>query len=273
MRRNNRDVRNHNGERRPRGTAWIALVALGIGISMQTATLGATSVLLGDVTIQLHSARYYRNGDYTRFVYAVTTPAGTICPYWILATCEDVFAALATTSSGIEWVESPFSGLRFTPHQRNEKFYLYLRGQWGVSETQVGALADGPGGGRLVTGWIDGPSCGASSLSIEVISGADVEFPEITGPGRYPASNGTTLRVVSTAAGWILSASESFVVPDGGSEDALQRVFEVTTGPHAGSAGVSDVLVTYALSVAESDFNSLPEGTYEITITYTVTID
>jgi hypothetical protein len=93
------------------------------------------------------------------------------------------------------------------------------------------------------------------------------------GPGLFPALNGTTLRVQSTSAGWTLSALATFVVPEGGSEATVERILEIAVGHHSSGAGMTDVSVGYALRVVQDDFGSLPEGTYEITITYTIALD
>jgi hypothetical protein len=108
---------------------------------------------------------------------------------------------------------------------------------------------------------------------VQVAAGVDVVFPQVTGPGLFPALNRTTLRVQSTSAGWMLSPLATFVVPQGGSEVVVERILEITVAGHSNGAGTTDVLIDYALRVTQEDFGSLPEGTYEIAITYTVTLD
>lgn len=232
-----------------------------------------SSVQLGDVIIRLHSVKYFRGGDYTRFVYQAIGPTAPSCPFWVLGLCPS--AALATwwTSTEMSWIEQPLAGVRFTPSLRNEKFYLYLHGAWGVADTAVGALVRDAAGERFAVGEIDGPACGGSSLSLEVLTGALVSFPAITGAGVFPASGGTTLRVVSSASGWALTWSRSLFVPEGADEVVVDRVFDVSVGAFAAAAGSTDVPVAYALRVSESDLAGLPEGTYDVSIIYTVVLD
>lgn len=233
----------------------------------------ASSVFLGNVTVTLQSAQYYANGDYTRFTYELAGTTTPSCAYWILGLCPEARTALLSTSPASEWVETPMPGLRFVPTARNEKFYVYVAGVWGLDATPVGVSRGAAGLGQVLTGSIDGPSCGSQSLSLAVIAGGAVVFPVITGPGLFPALNGTTLRVQSTASGWILTTSEGFVVPPGGSESVVGRIFEVAAGSYVAASGTTDVVVGYALRVAAEDLGTLPQGTYEIVITYTVVLN
>jgi hypothetical protein len=254
-----------HGARRARAAALAVILALLAAVGASA----ASSVTIGTVTITLQSCRYYGRGDYTRFVYEVKGASSPSCAYWILGSCDEFRDALWWTSGALEWVTSPILGLKVTPNKKKQTFNLDAAGQWSVAAVPVGVYS----GGQLLQGWVDGPACSGSSLSVHVAAGADVVFPQVTGPGLFPALNGTTLRVQSTSLGWTLSPLATFVVPVGGSEAAVERILEITVGSHSNGAGTTDVAVEYALRVTEEDFGSLPEGTYEIAITYTVALD
>ncbi|MEW5826696.1 MAG: hypothetical protein AB1778_07675 [Candidatus Bipolaricaulota bacterium] len=258
---------------------WVRWIAL-LGVAWATVAMAAPEVAastvaqLGDVTVRLHSWRYFRNGDYTRFVYQVTGPDAPSCEAWVLGLCDAARASSFWTGSDTSWVDEPIAGIRFVPRLRNEKFYLYLEGSWGVSPSPVGVWADGGSGDDgLVTDWIDGPSCGSSSLSISVLSGSDVSFPLVTGAGVFAALQETRLRVESTTAGWALSLSKELIVPAGASEEVVLRVVEVDVGPYAAEAGTTELDVNYRLRVGEADLPGLPEGTYDVSILFTVFLD
>jgi hypothetical protein len=111
----------------------------------------------------------------------------------------------------------------------------------------------------------------APTLSLQILSGASSSFPTISGPGLFPAQNGTTLRVTSSDAGWMLSQGLSFVVPPAADTVTLERVFRISYAPYATLAGTTDILMSYALDIAGADFAGLPQGDYAITITFTAT--
>jgi hypothetical protein len=224
---------------------------------------------LGGVTITLLSSRYYARGDYTRFAYEVKGASNPSCGYWILGSCDEFRDALWWTSGAFEWVTSPIVGLKVTPNKKKQTFNIDAAGRWSVAAVPVGVYV----AGGLLQGWVDGPACSTSSLSIEVAAGSDVAFAPVTGAGLFPALDGTTLRIRSTSAGWTISPLAAFTIPAGASEAVVARILEISVVAHSNPAGTTDVSVDYALRVAEADFGSLPEGTYEIAITYTVTVD
>jgi hypothetical protein len=151
----------------------------------------------------------------------------------------------------------------------------WLVGQWEVGSTQVAAAFGGPSGdsGEVSIGAIDGPVCEGASISIETLAGASVGFPALSGPGTYEASGQTLLRVTSTSTGWSLSESLGFAIPEGASESVVARVLVLSYDPFSRTSGVTDVRVGYVLDVSEADFEGLPEGSYRIEITYTVSTD
>jgi hypothetical protein len=254
-----------SGARRAHAIAFADILALLAAVVAS----GASSVTMGGVTITLQSCRYYGRGDYTRFVYEVKGQASASRGDWILGSCDEFRNALWWTSGTFEWVTSPIIGVEFTPSKKKQTFTIDATGQWSVAAVPVGTYVDG----QFLQGWVDGPACDGSSLSVNVAAGADVVFPQVMGPGLFPALNGTTLRVQSTSAGWTLSTLATFVVPEGGSEAAVEKILEIAIGSHANGAGTTDVSVGYALRVVQEDFGGLPEGTYEITITYTIALD
>jgi hypothetical protein len=249
------------------GRAAILVVSLTLLVAIAAAA--ASSVTIGSVTITLLSSRYYARGNYTRFAYEVKGASNPSCAYWILGSCDEFRDALWWTSGAFEWVTTPLYGLKVTPNKKKQTFNIDATGRWSVSMVPVGVYS----GGQFLQGWVDGPACVGASLSVQVAAGADVAFPQVTGPGLFPALNSTTLRVQSTASGWTLSPLATCVVPAGGSETVVERILEITVGSHSNGAGTTDVSVGYALRVAQADFASLPEGIYEITITYTVALD
>lgn len=248
--------------------ACAGVLAVVLTIAGAVSAPAASSVTLGSVTITLLSSRYYPGGNYTRFAYEVRGTSNPSCAYWILGSCNEFRDALWWTSGAFAWTTSPLVGLKITPNKKKQTFNIDATGQWGVATVPVGMQ-----GGAFLQGWIDGPACGASSLSIEVAAGGDVAFSPVTGAGLFPALNGTTLRIQSTAAGWTISSHATFALPAGASEAVVARVLEVSVGAHSNQAGTTDVPVDYALRVNEADLGSLPQGTYEVTITYTVALD
>lgn len=251
-----------------RGARAGALAVI-LAFAMAVSAPAASSVTLGSVTITLLSSRYYPGGNYTRFAYDVRGTSNPSCAYWMLGSCTEFRDALWWTSGAFEWTTSPFVGLKITPSKKKQTFNIDAAGRWSVATVPVGVQ----GGGSFLQGWIDGPACGASSLSIEVAAGGDVAFPPVTGAGLFPALNGTALRVQSTSAGWTISTDATFTLPAGASEAVVARVLEISVGAHSNQAGATDVAVDYALRVSEADLSSLPQGTYEVAITYTVALD
>jgi hypothetical protein len=112
-----------------------------------------------------------------------------------------------------------------------------------------------------------------SWISLSIVGSGDVSFPNVTGPGAYAGSNGTKLRVLSTAS-WVLSNTilwTSSTLPTGASqlvlETALGRSFDRTSG----AWGLSDINVSYALTLSAEDLASVPQGNYNLVIQYTAT--
>lgn len=114
-----------------------------------------------------------------------------------------------------------------------------------------------------------------SWISLSIVGNGDVSFASITGPGTYNGSNGTQLRVLSTA-NWSLSntilwASPSSKMPVGASQAtidvSLQRTFDKTSG----AWGSQTVNVSYRLVLTSDDLATLPQGDYSLVVQYTAT--
>lgn len=252
------------------------LLILGLTLALGLAAFSpaCAGVPLGRTTITLNSAQYYSWGDYTRLTYQVTTAQnGSVPAYWVLGVgdCVDDDVILWYMSSSYSWVTSPFRGMRFTCTSRNQKFYIYLEGNWTTEEVQVAAGWSNPP--KILTGSIDGPACVAASISLNVVSGDSISFPEVAGAGTYPATGDTVLRITSSTAGWSLGYALAFSIPSQATQAVVADVFHLTLGDYTASSGITDVGVTYALVVDLEDFAGLPQGTYVITIAYTVSTD
>jgi len=237
------------------------------------ASVAVEAVKLDDVSITLQSHRYYKSWDLTRLVYRVKGSQSPWDSWWALelGSCVTDEVIYWWASSSYEWIEEPLRGIRFERWSKNQKFYLWLIGQWDVSPTGVVLQPDG--GQDLAFGEIDGPACAGASISLETASGASVGFPPFTGVGEYAGDGDTVLRVTSTSAGWSLTHSTAFAMPEGASTSVLERILDVAYDPFTAAAGTTDVNVGYVLVVEEEDLAGLPEGTYVIQITYTASTD
>ncbi|MEN6369212.1 MAG: hypothetical protein ABFD77_05890 [Thermotogota bacterium] len=252
------------------------LLVLGLALVMGVAGFApaCAGVQLGRTTITLNSVQYYSGGDYTRFTYQVTTPPGSSAPsYWILGVedCVDDNAVIWYMSSNYTWVTNPSRGMRFACSSRNQKYYIYLVGNWTTEDVWVAAGWSSPP--AILTGSVGGPACVVASISLDIVSGESISFPEIVGAGTYPATSDTVLRVTSSTAGWSLTYLPQFSIPPEASQTVVEGIFRVSLGTHTASAGITDIAVTYALVVDLADFAGLPQGTYVITIAYTVSTD
>lgn len=232
----------------------------------------------GDAIITLQSRRYYSKWDLTRFVYRVKSPKNNIPEYWVLGTgdCVTDDQIDVWSSSWFTQVDEPIEGVRFECYSKNQRFYLWLFGQWDVGSIDGTVVFGGAGwGDPSVTyqGTIDGPLCEGSSISLDVTSGATVEFPQLLQAGTFPGDMSTQLLVSSTSSNWSLDYSPTFSIPENAQQSVVERILQVTVAPHGSGAGATHLSVSYELNVTDQDFAGLPEGTYVIGITYTVTAD
>ena len=134
--------------------------------------------------------------------------------------------------------------------------------------------------GTAVAGWAAQSSVSVNAsfvvpswISLSIVGSGDVSFPNVTGPGTYAGSNGTKLRVLSTAS-WSLSNTilwSASTVPTDASQlvldAALGRSFDRTSG----AWGVSDINVSYALTLSAEDLANVPQGSYNLVIQSTAT--
>ncbi|MEI6171245.1 MAG: hypothetical protein WCQ45_02015 [bacterium] len=114
-----------------------------------------------------------------------------------------------------------------------------------------------------------------SWISLSIVTGGDVGFASITGPGTYNGSNGTQLRVLSTA-NWSLSntilwASPSSKMPVGANPATIDASLQTTLHKTSVAWGSQTVNVSYRLVLTSDDLANLPQGDYSLVVQYTVT--
>jgi hypothetical protein len=246
-----------------------AIVVLVILLLAATA-LPAAAETIGPAEITLHYLRFYPwwgDDGLTMLGYKVKSRGPVDA--WILGLGECIQPEDALWWSTFQWVEEPIRGLRFSPSSRTEIFYLYLYGRWDLGPTSVAVVDEG----MLYYGEVDGPICTGASIGLEVVSGANVGFPAITGSGRFESLSGTVLRVSSSTSGWTLDHSIVVSGPDGADEETIRRVFRMEVEPYVAEAGTNEIEISYALDFEETDFDGLPQGAYAISITYTLSAE
>jgi hypothetical protein len=114
-----------------------------------------------------------------------------------------------------------------------------------------------------------------SWISLSIVGNGNVNFASITGPGTYNGSNGTQLRVLSTA-NWSISSSivwTTSTMPAGASQATIEKALERTFDKTSGVWGAQSVSVTYKLSLTADDVATLPQGDYSVVVQYTATTD
>jgi hypothetical protein len=112
-----------------------------------------------------------------------------------------------------------------------------------------------------------------SWISLSVVGNGNVNFASITGPGAYNGSNGTQLRVLSTA-NWSMSSAilwTSSTMPAGASQATVEKALERTLDKTSGAWGSQSVNVSYKLSLTADDVATLPQGDYSVVVQYTAT--
>jgi len=259
-------------QRGSRVGAIAGILAVWIAVLLSCSSFAST---VGGVTITLHSHKYYPAWNMTRFVYRISRISWLAPSYWVLGIGDDIGDEqidIAGSTSYV-WVDDPLSGLAYTSISSNRKFYLWLYGQWDAEPVDMAVVYSGWGyfSDLVYTGTIDGPATGGSMLSVEVVSGSQVEFPQIIASGTYDAATTTQLEIESTLSGWALDWDLSLSIPESADASAVERVFELAVDPYVAAAGMTQVDVHYALTISDEDFSGLPEGGYQIGITYTVT--
>jgi hypothetical protein len=134
--------------------------------------------------------------------------------------------------------------------------------------------------GTAVAGWAAQSSVSVNAsfvvpswISLSVVGSGDVSFPNVTGPGTYAGSNGTKLRVLSTAS-WSLSNAilwTSSTLPTGASQTVLEAALGRSFDKTSGTWGIADINVSYALTLSAEGLASMPQGDYNLVIQYTAT--
>jgi len=247
-------------------------VAILLAILLVVAAIRVGGVELGTARVTLQSHKYYSWWNMTRLVYRVKDSKTPKDSSWVLGfgDCVDEEAIEWWATSEYTWIDEPLRGMRFDRSMRNEKFYIWLYGQWDVGETDTAILFED---GEILVGQIDGPACESASISLETVGGSSVSFPELSGPGTYQGSEETVLRIGSTSAGWAISHALALSIPANASESIVANALTLSYDPFEAAAGGVDVRVSYAMHVSEADFSGLPQGAYVIEITYTVSTD
>jgi hypothetical protein len=114
-----------------------------------------------------------------------------------------------------------------------------------------------------------------SWISLSVVGDGDVSFGDIAGVGTYAGSKSTEMLVLSTTS-WSVASTilwAQSTLPSGASQATIESVLDLTFDRTSGTWGVHDVNVSYAMTLAESDLATLPEGNYNLVIQYTATTD
>lgn len=230
---------------------------------------------LGGVRIRLQSVQYYSYWDFTVLTYRVKQLVNPPASYWVLGAGDCITNShISPYSTWFEWTDSPFRGFRFALDSANRYVYVVLYGRWDVAPTPVAVIRTGPGyDPEVYIDSIDGPACAGSSISLQVINGSQVSFPDPIGADTYEADEQTTLRVSSTSQGWTLGHVVSLSIPEGASQETVSSIFHVQYDPFLAAAGTTELGVSYSLVIDEEDFAGLPQGIYTITITFTATTD
>lgn len=245
---------------------------LGWAILLLLSTFPAVAESFGSASITLQSRRYYSQWDLTRLVYRVNSSKNDVPDFWTLGMGDCIAADQIDGYSSTEftWVDQPFRGLRFENDSRNNFVYLWLNGQWDVGSVPASVAFDSE---RMFHGTLDGPLCEGSSISVGILSGASVEFPQLLGAGSFPAATMTRLSVSSTSSGWLFGYSPTFSIPENAQQSVVERIFQIVVEPHDSREGTTELSISYQLKVSDQDFVGLPQGSYVIGIMYTVMAD
>ena len=257
--------------RRAHAARWPHLAIVLIALVVVLLPIRLAAVEIDGVQITLQSQKYYAKWDMTRLVYRVKGEPVGESAVWLLGleSCVSADTVDIAASSSFAWTETPVRGLLFDRVKANQKFYVWLYGQWELGPVTVGA-GDGAG---FSFAEMDGPSCGSSGISIEVVHGGAIAFPNPDGAGRFPAEDETLLRVSAASAGWALSHTLDFDLPDEASEEIVRKVFQVIVEAHSSSVATSELTVTYVVEIQDEDLFGLPQGDYGVTIGFTVSTD
>ncbi len=126
-----------------------------------------------------------------------------------------------------------------------------------------------------------------SVFSMEILSGQQVQFPTITGPGMYNSVNNTTLQItspepwsISDEIIWDESRLDGATLPEGFNQVQVAALltrdyddaYQVPNGA-AGGAGQHTFDVSYRLDLTGENLRYFLAGAYSLVIRYTATPD
>lgn len=177
--------------------------------------------------------------------------------------------------------------------------YTYILGgpmnEWG-RDWDVTDLGDSVFGVRITasmnSGWVELDWVAVrvyytSAFSMEILSGQQVQFPTITGPGMYASVNNTTLQITSPESWsisdeiiWDESQMDGAMLSDGFDQvqvaGLLTRDYDdayQVPGGAAGGAGQHTFDVAYQLDLTGDNLRYFLAGAYSLVIRYTATPD
>lgn len=247
----------------------IIITVLAIGMSVSASAVN-------EVTITLLNSTYNRPHDVTEFRYRVSGAPDPDIRSWVLqiADCiED--SEILFTDKPCSWVTEPLRGLRFDVPHVTTTYHLRLSGYWDTASLRVAVLkapedteAEGRGEQWSLAS-VTGPGC-STWMSLEVLDGEAILFPEVTGAGSYSAGGATVLRVTCSVDSWLLDRFAEVTVPPGGDPDAVYDALSIAYDPFVSAAGTTDVTARYRLTFDQQDFSRLPSGDYRIVVVYTL---
>ncbi len=252
------------GRARGKTVPWILVLLFVIGFNVVASTVHG-------VTITLLNSTYNGPHDITEFRYRVSAAPDPSISSWVLQLpdcMED--STVLFTNKPCRWVSEPFRGLRFDVPHVTTTYHVRLSGYWDTAATQTAVLEtllDGEERWGVTS--VSGPGC-LTWMSLSIVSGEAIAFPQVTGEGSFPAESPTVLRVTCSVDGWSLDRFVDVDVPSGGDSDTVADAFSVAYEPFSSTAGTTDVTAAYELTFDEGDFSRLPSGEYRITVVYTL---
>jgi hypothetical protein len=141
--------------------------------------------------------------------------------------------------------------------------------------------------GRVQLDWVAVRVYYTSVFSMEILSGQQMQFPTITGPGMYNSVNNTTLQITSPNSWslsdvivWQESTLDGATLPEGFNEDQVAALltrdyddaYQVLNGA-AGGRGQHTFDVAYRLDLTGDNLRYFLAGNYSLVIRYTSTVN
>ena len=139
--------------------------------------------------------------------------------------------------------------------------------------------------GFVLLDWVAVRVYYTSILSLTILSGQQVQFPRISGPGMYTSINDTTFQIISSqhwsisdAIVWEESKFNGGPFPEGFDKaqvaTLLIRDYDDSykaPGGAAGGPGEHTVIVSYRLNLTGDNLKYFPMGSYSLVVRYTAT--